>query len=139
MFDAMHLRRQMDQLMVMMTAQMKQQLHATVQKQFPSMSAADEQKLEASADNAMTIYPVSEMLNDIIPIYQRHMSRSDVEAIVAFYQSPAGQHLLVESPIMMQETMSTVMPKVNARVQNYVNTILKNAGPAEPGPPPANP
>ena len=40
---------------------------------------------------AMDLYPASEMLTDMGAIYQRHLSKDDVEGMIVFYSSPAGQ------------------------------------------------
>jgi hypothetical protein len=132
MFDAMHARKQVTQMMTMMTAQLKQQLRASLQRQSGKLSAADNEKVEASAKGAMDIYPVPEMLDDMVPIYQRHMTKTDVAAITAFYGSPAGQHLVDESSVMMRESMSTVMPKMNARSQAYIAKMMKDLAASAP-------
>jgi hypothetical protein len=49
--------------------------------------------------------PIDEMVDAMVPIYQRHLSHEDIEAILAFYSSPVGQKLLREQPAMMQEGM----------------------------------
>ncbi|HEY0794574.1 MAG TPA: DUF2059 domain-containing protein [Acidisarcina sp.] len=126
LFTAMHLEKQMDQMMRLMNANMKQQMLVTLQRQMPGMSSEQAAKFDAGMDGAMNLFPVSEILDDCIPVYQRHMSKSDVTAISAFYASPAGQHLLVQSPLMMQDIMATVVPKINARVQDYVAKMVKD-------------
>ena len=49
--------------------------------------------------------PIDEMVDAMVPIYQRHLSHEDIEAILAFYSSPVGQKLLREQPAVMQEGM----------------------------------
>jgi uncharacterized protein len=49
---------------------------------------------------------VKEMLDATIPVYQRHLTKSDVEAMVAFYSSPVGQKILQVQPAMVQESMT---------------------------------
>lgn len=49
--------------------------------------------------------PIDEMVDAMVPIYQKHLSHEDIEAILAFYSSPVGQKLLREQPAMMQEGM----------------------------------
>jgi len=41
----------------------------------------------------------------MVPIYQKHLTKSDLDAILAFYSSPIGQKLQREQPAMMQEGM----------------------------------
>ncbi len=41
----------------------------------------------------------------MIPIYQRHLTKTDLDAVISFYASPVGQKLLKEQPAMMAESM----------------------------------
>jgi hypothetical protein len=91
----------------------------------------DEQKrLEAVEQKymkmALDVYPVDTMIDDIIEIYQRHMSRSDVDAFIAFYSSPPGQHLLDEQPAIMKEYMPLAMKRVNERSKQLTDEMIKD-------------
>ncbi|MEM9888320.1 MAG: DUF2059 domain-containing protein [Bacteroidota bacterium] len=46
-----------------------------------------------------------ELYNLLIPIYQKHLSGEELDAIIAFYESPEGQSLIAKSPLIMQESM----------------------------------
>jgi len=48
---------------------------------------------------------INEMLEATIPVYQRHLSKADLDAMVSFYSSPVGQKILREQPAMVQESM----------------------------------
>ncbi len=41
----------------------------------------------------------SNLLEQIIPIYQRYYSREDLDVLITFYRSPVGQRLLVAAPL----------------------------------------
>jgi hypothetical protein len=45
------------------------------------------------------------MVDAIVPIYQKHLTKADLTAITAFYSSPAGQKILAEMPAIMSESM----------------------------------
>lgn len=49
--------------------------------------------------------PVDEMVDAMVPIYQKHLTKDDLDGILAFYASPVGQKLQREQPAMMQEGM----------------------------------
>jgi hypothetical protein len=49
--------------------------------------------------------PVDEMVDAMVPIYQKHLTKEDINGILAFYASPIGQKLQREQPAMMQEGM----------------------------------
>jgi hypothetical protein len=59
----------------------------------------------------------------MIPVYQRHFTKSEIEALIAFYASPAGQKFLHEMPAVTAETMRAVYP----RIQSEVEAVLKRA------------
>jgi hypothetical protein len=48
---------------------------------------------------------INEMLAATIPVYQHHLTKSDLDAMMAFYSSPVGQKILREQPAMVQESM----------------------------------
>src|SRR5215469_14079814 len=81
-------------------------------------------------------FPIDEMLDTMVPVYQRHLSKSDLEAVIAFYSSPVGQKLLREQPQMVQESMQAMAPiqqrmirdmldKVQARIMNSIEEERK--------------
>ena len=75
---------------------------------------------------ALDVYPIDAMMDDITVIYQRHMSRSDVDAFIAFYSSPPGQHLLDSQPAIMQEYMPVAMKRVNERSNKLSAEMMKD-------------
>ena len=60
---------------------------------------------EFSKEPIAGVTPIGEMLDAMVPIYQKHLSKGDLESILAFYSSPVGRKLLREQPAMMQESM----------------------------------
>jgi len=46
-----------------------------------------------------------ELIDLVVPIYKKHLSESEIDAIIAFYESEAGQSLLKKSPLIMAESM----------------------------------
>jgi hypothetical protein len=49
--------------------------------------------------------PIDEMVDAIVPIYQKHLTKVDLAAVTAFYSSPSGQKILKEMPAIMSEAM----------------------------------
>lgn len=43
--------------------------------------------------------------NMLIPIYQKYLTEEDMQAIIAFYDTPAGKKLISALPGIMQESM----------------------------------
>ena len=86
---------------------------------------------------AMDLYPTDEMLTDMTAIYQKHLSKDDVEGLIAFYSSPAGQHLLDAQPVIAQEYMPMVMGKVAQRSQAMTKEMMKEMAEVVPSSKPA--
>jgi len=86
---------------------------------------------------ALDLYPTDEMLTDMTGIYQKHLSKDDVEGLVTFYGSPAGQHLLDAQPVIAQEYMPMVMGKVGQRSQAMTREMMKEMADAVPASKPA--
>ncbi|MFZ0800325.1 MAG: DUF2059 domain-containing protein [Terriglobales bacterium] len=71
--------------------------------------------------------PVDEIIDAMVPIYQKHLTKSDLEAVIAFYSSPVGQKLLKEQPAMMaegmragQDIMMRKLPDIEERLKTKV-------------------
>jgi uncharacterized protein len=81
---------------------------------------------------------VEELMNLIIPIYDKHLSHPDIKAIIKFYQSPAGKKFIAALPQITQESMSAgqewgkqVAARIAARVQKEMPPPKKDG---KPGP-----
>ena len=127
MFEVLRVRQQTETTMQTVLAQMKQQLENDIQKRYPNLSPESVQKVEQSINDAIGLYPVDEMLSDLMPVYQKYLTRADVDAIIGFYSSPAGQHFLDKMPAMTQEAMSTMMTKLQVRTAAYADKVEKQA------------
>ena len=55
-------------------------------------------------------FPIDEIIDAIVPIYQQHFTHADVVTIIEFYNSPTGQKYLKALPAMMSESMQVMQP-----------------------------
>ena len=82
-------------------------------------------------DNMVKDMPLDDMLNDMIPIYQKHLTKEDLDGILAFYASPIGQKLQREQPAMTQESMQVGgeigRRRIGAMMQQMDDFIAKMA------------
>ena len=46
-----------------------------------------------------------DIVNLVIPIYEKHYSEQDIEQLIIFYKSPIGQKAIVVTPVISQESM----------------------------------
>lgn len=125
LFEVMRLRQQFDSMMKMLPNIVQQQVHAQIEEMTSKMPDAKKLTAEQQAaldklmnkymEKARTIYPADEMIGDAITVYQRHMSRPDVETYIAFFSSPPGQHFLDAQPVIMKEYMPLAMERAQER------------------------
>ena len=137
LFDVMRIRQQVQSVRnvvpTMVEGQMREQSQA-IRAQIPAgqkLTPEQRERLDQLArkyvDKAVNIYPIDEMLSDMTDIYQRHISREDIDAMIAFYSSTPGQHLLDAQPVITQEYMPLVMQRVAERTKTMTAEMMKEA------------
>ena len=114
LFNLMHVREQVEPAMQFIAKQQRAIIHDNLKRQTPRISPEDLARLDQFTIDIMKDLPVDGMLDDMVPVYQRHLTRSDVEAMSAFYSSPTGQKLLREMPAMTNESMQAASPRIQA-------------------------
>ncbi len=133
MLDALQTKQMMQTIMTQMTAQSKEM----ARKNLPKASPQELADMDRMMDEFMSDLPMSELVNTMIPIYQKHFTRQDINNIVAFYASPTGKKFITEMPAMMQESMEANMALMQKRmeaiqkkVQERIDEINKSRKPA---------
>jgi hypothetical protein len=137
--DVMHSREMIAQMLDAMSKPMHQMMHERYMKDKDKLPADFEARMNKMMDDMMKGFPWDEILQSMVPVYQKHLTKGNIDAIVAFYSAPAGQKLLREMPAMMAEAMQTMMPLLHKhieamteRMQVEVAQMLKESG-AKPG------
>jgi hypothetical protein len=74
----------------------------------------------------LTIFSTDDMIAEMGPIYQRHMTRADVEAYIKFYNSPAGQRLVDFQPVLDKEFMPPMMRRIMAAQKELTDQMKKD-------------
>ena len=131
LLDVMASREQMAQMMQQLFAQMQSLSREQVKKRHPDVTEADLARMDRQSAELIKNFPLDEMLSDMVPVYQRHFTKSEIDALTAFYGSPAGQKFLHEMPAVTAETMRAVYPKIQAEV----DAALKHAEEKTDSPP----
>jgi hypothetical protein len=86
----------------------------------------------------MNLYTPDEMTADMAAIYQKHLTQADVDGMIAFYSSPAGQHMLDVVPVIMKEFMPVVMQRINERIKPLTDEMTKEMAEISKSTPPAD-
>jgi hypothetical protein len=126
LFTTMHIREQVHKMIDGMMAQMKQITHENVRKHVPNITQKELDRIDAMTDTTMKSYNLDDIFNDMIPIYQRHLTKADITAMLAFYESPTGRKLLREQPAMIAESMEisrTRMEKVMGELMDKIEDM----------------
>lgn len=153
LFDTLRIRQQMERVLAAVSGQMQRTMTDMVRKQLPNAKPEElarfDSFMEETQQEARNVYPVPEMLDDMVPTYQKHLTHGDIQAVLAFYKSPVGQKLLSEQPAMTQEAMQVInakmqprlerlMAKTTARAQAMAEEMIKETG-KQPAPTPTAP
>jgi hypothetical protein len=103
--DLMHAKTQMVQVLDGMAKQMRLGAEQGFKEKVPDATSEQLAKVDKLFDDIFQSLPIDEMVDAIVPIYQKHLTKADLAAVTAFYSSPAGQKILKEMPAIMSEAM----------------------------------
>ena len=123
LFEVMQIHQQMRQVMDAMMKQQSAMIDETLKKRYPQTSADKIARANQMIAETMKDMPMDAMLDDMIPIYQRHFSKTDIDAMSTFYASPTGQKMMREMPALTSESMQASY----ARMQKQMDTMTKQA------------
>lgn len=75
--------------------------------------------IRVSKDNTL------KMINeDMVEIYDRYFTATEIEAFCTFYQSPAGKKLIDRTPAVSQEVMKQSMTKYQPQLMKLVKEYM---------------
>jgi len=76
-----------------------------VNQMMPSMKMMAPGAPQSFWDEIEKEFNAESFIKLVIPIYQKHLTQEDINAINAFYDTPAGKHLIEKQGVIMQESM----------------------------------
>jgi hypothetical protein len=127
LFGIMKIHDQMTLVMESVAKQQRTMLHETMRKRMPQITDQELARLDQFTADVMKDLPLEGILDDMVPVYQKHLSKSDVDAMSAFYSSPTGQKLMKEMPAMTAESMQAAGPRMQAVMDKMMDRIEKMA------------
>jgi uncharacterized protein len=145
LFEVMHIRDMMKQVMDIAMKQSRQLARSQMKKDFPNMPPDQAAQMDRMMDDMFSGLPIEQLLQNMVPVYQKHFTKGDMDAILAFYSSSSGQKFIKETPAITQESMQasygllqqymqTTMQKVRQRAEQ----MQKDAKPTQPSSPKPN-
>ena len=97
-------------------AQVSASLLQQLKPAFPQVPAEVWSELEKGLDPA-------EMVDLVVPIYARHFSLEELNALLEFYGSPMGKKLIQEMPAITQESMAMGGEWGRRKVQELIERL----------------
>jgi hypothetical protein len=114
MLQLMGSRHQIQQMWTGMAQQAASLTAEAYQRKHPDATPLEIRKAAELAgeqiQKTISVFSVDELFDAMIPIYQRHLTHSEVRAVIAFYETPVGQKILNETPAISAESMQAIQP-----------------------------
>jgi hypothetical protein len=134
LFQAMHSHDMMLKMVEAMSAPMHQAAHDQCERDKDKLPADCEERINKLLDGMMKEIPFDQMMQAMVPAYQKHFTKGDMDALIAFYSTPTGQKVLQELPAVTAEGMQAMMPimrksveKMTERAEQEVNQMIKGS------------
>jgi len=133
-FQAVHSHDMMLKMLEAMSGPMHQAAHTQCEKDKDKLPADCEARVNKLLDSMMKEMPFDEMMEAMVPAYQKHFTKGDMDALIAFYSTPTGQKVLQELPAVTAEGMQAMMPimqksveKMTERAEQEVTEMMKGS------------
>jgi len=135
LFVALHVRERQQLILENSHKQAKTMFNEILQKELPEASKEERAQLQGMIDEMIDDidrdYPMGSILKDMVPIYQRHLTKSDSDELITFYSSPIGQKVLRELPAITTEAMqvssSYLQPRMEAAISKLKEKVERMA------------
>jgi len=118
-FDAVHSHDMMLKMVDAMSKSRHQMAHEQCAKDKDKLPADCEARMNKIMDDMMKQMPFDEMIQAMVPAYQKHFTKGDIEALNAFYSSPVGQKALDVLPDVTQEGLQAIMPILSKYITDW--------------------
>jgi hypothetical protein len=132
--DVMHSKDMMSKMAAAMSKPMHEMVHQQYLKNQDKLPADFETRMNKIMDDYMASMPWDQMMEGMIPVYQKHLSKGDLQTLTAFYSTPTGQKLLRELPQITAEAMQNIMPlmqksmeSLQQRLQDETAAMMKES------------
>lgn len=123
LFETMHSRDQVNRIMDTMLQPQHQLIREMFLKDKDKLPQDFEDRMSKHMNDLVKNMPFDEMMQAMVPAYQRHLTKGDINALLAFYSSPTGQKMLREQPKIMSEAMQNMMPIMSRYIDEMQNKV----------------
>ena len=121
--QVIHSHDMMRQMADAMAKPMHKMMHEQYLKNQDKLPADFEAMMNKQVDQMLGQMPWDDIMDAMVPVYQKHFSKKDVDALVAFYSAPTGQKVLREMPAIMSDAMESMMPILQKHVEKMQENL----------------
>jgi hypothetical protein len=124
-FEVMHSRELMSKMIDAMMKPMHQMVHDQYMKNKDKLPTGFEARMNGEVEDMLRGMPWDEMIQAEMPAFQKHLTKGDIDSIIAFYSSPTGQKLLNKMPEIMAEAMESAMPVIQRYIEGMQDRVQR--------------
>jgi uncharacterized protein len=122
--QVMHSREMITKMVDAMSKPMHDMIHQQYLKYQDKLPPDFEARMNKKRDEMLKSLPWDDLMDSTVPVYQKHFTKGDIDALVTFYGTPMGQKVLRELPEIMAESMQQMMPLLQKNIES-MNKDLK--------------
>ncbi len=133
-FQAVHSHDMMLKMMEAMSKPMHETTREQCERDKDKLPPDCEARINKMLDSMMKEMPYDEMMQAMVPAFQKHFTKGEMDALIAFYSAPTGQKVLQELPAVMAEGMQAMQPimrksidRMTERAQRQVAEMMKDS------------
>ena len=121
--QTMHSHEMMANMVDAMMKPLHQMSHEQCLKDKGKLPPDCEERMNKFMDGMMKDMPWNEIMDSMVPVYQKHFTKGEMEALTTFYSSPTGQKILKEMPGIMADSMQNMMPIMRKSIDQMTNRL----------------
>lgn len=115
LFNIMHQESMVDKMFSSMIPSMMSQMKS----QTPAKDSLANERMKTSLQNVKNI--TKKMLNeDMVEIYDKYFTQSEINDYIAFYKSPSGQKFIQTTPDVTKDLMTIMMQKYMPEIRKSI-------------------
>lgn len=123
LMDLMHARAQFEQVIAQMTKELQAGARSIYQKSHPTATPGQLIQLDSAFNQLQPLMTVDDLLNDVVPLYQKYLTKRELAAAIEFYSSQAGQSFFSKMPKIQEEGMQRSNDRNDQRVDAYLGRL----------------
>jgi len=101
-----------------MSKPMHDMIHQQYLKNQDKLPPDFEARINKRTDEMLKSFPWNDLIDSMVPVYQKHFTKGDIDALVTFYGTTTGQKVLRELPAISAESMQQMMPMLQKSIEN---------------------